>query len=358
MNQPGIVLELNPSETNPRNSEGAFATLRDGSLLFVYSRYYGGGGDDDGAVLGVCTSHDGGSTWQVHEQPIVENEGRMNVMSVSFLRLPSGELLLFYIIKNSRHDCREHVRRSADDGKTWSDPTLCVPVPGYFVTNNDRVVQLRSGRILVPASLHETVKDGHRPGRLSVMISDDDAHTWRAVGPVEPPPDCASGLQEPGLVELADGRLWMHCRTDTGRHWQCFSNDQGETWSSAEPSEFQAPCSPLCIKRIPGSNDLLAVWNDHSGRFPIPDVTSEELHKKSWGRTPLATAISSDDGKTWQHHRAVESDFDHGYCYTAIHFVDDAVLLAYCSGGPEHGHVLCRLRIRRVPLASLRESGT
>jgi hypothetical protein len=46
----------------------------------------------------------------------------------------------------------------------------------------------------------------------------------------------------------------------------------------------------------------------------------------------------------------IESDFAHGYCYTAIHFTNDAVLLAYCAGDPDCGWVLSRTRIRRVPV--------
>ncbi|HQL09702.1 MAG TPA: hypothetical protein PLE35_08905 [Lentisphaeria bacterium] len=36
-----IVLELNPAPGNARNSEGAFVALRDGTLLFAYTRYHG-----------------------------------------------------------------------------------------------------------------------------------------------------------------------------------------------------------------------------------------------------------------------------------------------------------------------------
>ena len=76
-----------------------------------------------------------------------------------------------------------------------------------------------------------------------------------------------------------------------------------------------------------------------------------ETHAANWGRTPLVSAISKDDGSTWESHRLLESDFAHGYCYTAIHFVEGAVLLAYCAGGPECGWVLSRTRIRSVPVA-------
>lgn len=70
----------------------------------------------------------------------------------------------------------------------------------------------------------------------------------------------------------------------------------------------------------------------------------------SWGRTPLVAALSTDDGKSWARAKLLEKAPDHGYCYTAIHFVDDAVLLAYCCGGGEESAVLQDMRIRRVTL--------
>lgn len=39
-----------------------------------------------------------------------------------------------------------------------------------------------------------------------------------------------------------------------------------------------------------------------------------------------------------------------GYCYTAIHFTDDAVLLAYGHGGGGIDGVLQNQRVRRITL--------
>jgi hypothetical protein len=108
------------------------------------------------------------------------------------------------------------------------------------------------------------------------------------------------------------------------------------------------------MKRIPGTDRLLVIWNDRSDRWDIgtPD-------KWSWERTPLASAISDDNAATWTNHHLIEDDPTHGYCYTAIHFLspDEAhgsepyVLLAYCAGGEETKGVLNRLRMRRIPLS-------
>jgi hypothetical protein len=74
--------------------------------------------------------------------------------------------------------------------------------------------------------------------------------------------------------------------------------------------------------------------------------------QSSWGRTPLTVAVSRDDGRSWETVGDVETDPDHGFCYTAIHCPADAVLLAYCCGGGKTG-VLQDSRIRRIPRAAL-----
>ena len=50
------------------------------------------------------------------------------------------------------------------------------------------------------------------------------------------------------------------------------------------------------------------------------------------GRTPLTVAISKDDGKTWQQIKNIETDPDGWYCYIAIDFVGERVLLGHCGG--------------------------
>jgi len=70
-------------------------------------------------------------------------------------------------------------------------------------------------------------------------------------------------------------------------------------------------------------------------------------------RSPLVAAISKDGGRTWPFRTRLEDDPNGWYCYTAIHFVGDAVLLAYCAGDNKIGG-LNRLRIRRIALAALR----
>jgi hypothetical protein len=80
---------------------------------------------------------------------------------------------------------------------------------------------------------------------------------------------------------------------------------------------------------------------------PKKELVNGWARDSSWGRTPLVAAVSADDGKSWRHARAIETDPERGFCYIAANFTEGAVLLAYCCGGGQSG-VLQDLCIRRV----------
>jgi len=351
-----VVLSLPHGPDNARNSEGAFIALDDGRIMFVYTRFVGDDYHDHAqADLVARFSSDQGRTWTDHDTPIVANEGHCNIMSVSLLRLQDGRIALFYLLKNNALDCRLHMRLSGDECSSWSDPLCCIPAPGYHVVNNDRVIQLKSGRLVVPAALHRAKRAPGDTASLDIdsraitlfFLSDDNGASWfESCNWLALPQSSGSGLQEPGAVELGDGSLYAWARSDTGRQWEMRSSDGAMNWSQASESRFVSPCSPLSIKRAPATGRLLAIWNDISDR-------PGEGGQHSGGRTPLTAAISVDEGRSWSRTCSIETDPEHGYCYTAMHFTDDSVLLAYCCGGgagDAHSHVLQDLRVRRVSL--------
>ena len=293
------TLALPPSKNNPRNSEGDFIRLKDGRILFVYTHFTGGGGDHSKAHLAGRFSSDEGKTWTDEDVVVIPYEGGLNNMSVSLLRLQDGRIALFYMRKQALTDCRPYLRFSDDEGKTWSDPVVCVPDSdmGYYVLNNDRAVQLKSGRLILPLALH------HRPewekpdwaGHIVCYYSDDAGKTWKRSKSMlttnTPATNTQPGkrvtTQEPGVVELKDGRLMMFARTREGMQYVSYSSDAGDTWSELKPSNMKGPCGPASIERIPGSGELLLVWNNHADIDP----------KLKGRRTPLTVAVSRDEGE-------------------------------------------------------------
>ena len=354
-----IICELLPNETNTRNSEGAFITLKNNDILFAYSRYGAQPGDNAAANLYGMISRDNGESFgEPFPLCMAKEFGADNLMSVSFLRMQNDDIGMFFLAKSKTDQCICYLMRSADEGKTWGEPVLCSDPEGYFVVNNDRALRLADGTVIVPSALHKTEsafdENGKQyvscmhPGELYFFVSEDDGrsfHTRKAHPSVFTTPYCNSGLQEPCLTELHDGSLWCLSRTGYGSQYELFSKDQGKSWTEARPSYFTSPCSPLCMKRL-SDDRLLAIWNP----IPLYNGRKEKIDGMWTGaRTPLAAAASTDDGKTFSDYTLLETDEERGFCYTAIHELSDgSLLLAYCAGGVEDKSTLCRLRIRKL----------
>lgn len=156
---PGIdkPLRITPRPGNGRNSEGDFILLKDGRLMLVYSKFIGTG-DHAAADLAARYSSDAGNTWTHDDLPVVtRQEGEANLMSVSLLRLQDGRIGLFYAQKYASPSDAKYpfldrllMRTSDDEGRTWSRSADISPTnqPGYRVLNNDRVIQLKTGRLV------------------------------------------------------------------------------------------------------------------------------------------------------------------------------------------------------------------
>jgi len=340
-----VVIMLPPGPDNPRNSEGDFITLKDGRLLFVYTHYTGSSSDDHAtAYLAGRFSSDKGKSWDREDHLVLENEGKMNVMSVSLLRLQNGEIALFYLRKNSVTDCIPMVRFSGDEARSWSEPVRCIQDrEGYFVLNNHRVIQLKSGRLLMAVAYHgNSIPDRkNRLGSAWSYYSDDNGRNWQPGREVANPDSVV--VQEPGVVELKEGRILMWMRTNSGFQYQSWSTDGGIGWTAAQRSNIKSPLSPAAIDRIPRTGDLLLVWNNNDNSNPATKGK----------RTPLTIAISKDEGKSWQRIKNIETNPDGWYCYTAVHFVGSYVLLGYCAGSQLKKTHLSQTDLRRIKLSQI-----
>ena len=330
-----MVTFLKHGPGNPRNSEGAFVQLKDGAIYLVYTRYCGDSHHDHASAdLYGMISKDGGRTWE-STGTVIKNDS-LNVMSVSLLRLQDGRIAMVYLRKSpvgdtNYVDCRPMICFSSDEAETWSVafPVTQVP-PAYMTVNNDRLVQLSNGRLIIPTGFFRYRENGSFDRGIGMFfLSDDGGMTWRQSRMCcYPPAWLDSGLEEPGVIELKDSRLMGWFRTGGGCQYKTFSNDGGETWTDPVPaSEFSSPRSPLSMKRNPQTGELFAVWNDYDPLFSMP------FDKFRTSRTPLVIARSQDEGKTWTGKTSLENSPVHGYAYTAMLFNGDDLLLEYCCGG-------------------------
>lgn len=314
------VLFINAKENNPRNGEGAFIHLNDGSIMFGYTEFLGDDWDDDAvARISAVVSADEGETWSEPAVLFEKPKNSKNIMSLSFLRMNNGDIGAFCIVKNLDGTDKIVLSRSADDGRSWSEFISCMDcleVQDYYVLNNDRVIKLKTGHIIFAAARHTVLTETEEftPGVICFFISDDDGRTWyKTETEFECPfPNNPDGYEEPGLYELPDGRLWCYIRTSLGFQFETFSADDGITWSLPEPNLFfSSACSPMLVKDC--GELTVAVFN------PIPEHILRS-NSEIWGRTPYTVAVSTDKGKTFDKSNLyyVEDDLNNGYCYPAI----------------------------------------
>jgi hypothetical protein len=265
---------------------------------------------DDYLVQWMKSSTDNGRTWgekwRLKDKSGHDIDGTHNTL----LRLKSGSLGLVHSttkVPNGRpgRDGGTVFRTSDDEGKTWSDSTVVESRFGICCTGH--AIVLDSGRIVVPVykwiSYDPT---GEAESMISptvsyayVYVSDDQGRTWTQslselfVSHYR----AAYDLEEPAVVELKDGRLLMHMRSQLGGAYRCFSSDQGICWTKPERLPYAAGYTPHCLKRIPSTGHLLTVWTQVSRQEILCG-----LH-----RHRLTCAISKDEGQTWENFKNLES---------------------------------------------------
>jgi predicted neuraminidase len=304
---------------NPRNSEAAIVPLKDGSLLLGWTEFYAGKDDDHGpARLSGKISTDGGRSWG-EKYTLVENDGGCNVMEVNFLRLLDGKLALFYCQKNTEStDCRIMMRTSSDEGKTWANQKQLSPSGKYTGLTNGRSIRLGSGRILLEAWIG---------GYSYCVISDDDGKTWRDSQHIKP---AAGECYENACIELKDGRVLMLMRTELGGQFKSISSDGGDTWSDPVITDLVGSAAPVSLSRISKTGDLLAIWTHNPGKNK---------------RNPLTSAISKDEGKTWNNFHNIEDAPDDAWAYPAVTWIENDALITYFNykGG-------LSLKLKKLPV--------
>ncbi len=293
----------------PRADTASVVELPGGDLFVVYHKYDGAGTAHDMAVCRIWakTSHDDGKTWVEPRLLVDVAPGDMNVWIPAIVRLPNGELLLTCARTHNHNSTTQCVFRSRDNGKTFTEEE---PIWKHSEAMQQQggagsLVLLKSGRIVFPYSFGLPGQDT-RKLNTRFYLSDDMGHTWRqSPATIELP---RRGADEPSLAELENGDLVVSLRTDLGGPYLSYSHDRGETWTNAEPAgcppsggfPLQGPESCTCLRRIPGTNAIMIIWNNSTYVPIIPGLRHVPGGTGHFGkRTPLTAAISCDGGNTW-----------------------------------------------------------
>lgn len=324
--EPERVMIAEAKGKNVRNSEGTMVELKEGTLLLIWQEFeQGPGGDSDffPSRLAAMTSHDGGRTWGGRRVLVETAPGDTNVFSPSLLRLPDRGILFCYMTyhgfdkaQNKYPPASAFALVSRDEGKTFTSlGTLWKVQPVTLASSTLRL--LTGGRIVLPANRDLSRKGEPDHWEAGAVFSDDGGRTWDwCANWVDLP---MRGAMEPHIEELRDGRLLMVMRTQLGAVYRAESGDRGKTWSKGTSLGIEAPESCPDLIRIPGSAELLLVWN--ASRY------DPKYYSHFGKRTPLSLAISSDDGKTWSPPRHIEADPNRAYSNPGSLFTHDGTLI-------------------------------
>jgi sialidase-1 len=280
---------------NPRNDTASVVELPDRRLLAVWHKYTAGpkGSSDFGDCrIYSKTSSDGGLTWHDERMLIDIEPGNLNVQAPALCLLPSGELLLICLRAHARDSSTMCLFRSEDLGETFGGAsTIWERSNGQWLQGGaSSLVRLSGGRLLLP--FHGG--DGDQWSQHNIVrcfLSDDEGYSWRLNSSVIDLP--MRGAMEASVAELENRRLAMSLRSQLGAVFLSYSDDGGETWSLPQTSGLRVPESCTCLRRVPGSNDLVLFWNDS-----LYDPGHGWRHYGE--RCPLSAALSRDGGQTWR----------------------------------------------------------
>lgn len=279
-------------------------------------------------------SRDGGRTWERGSRIPLEWKisGTINNGGFSFLRLPDRRLMLVghRYVPDNKGGGLPFLSFSSDEGVTWTPAKIVgqgvAPDDGWYLMN-DRLIQLRSGRVLVPVA--HAVPGSGPEGDLAeggCFYSDDAGATWK-LSQLVLPKGALRGMAEPCVAELSDGRVMMIARSGTGYLMQSFSTDGGATWSAPTKTALLSPCTSVTLRKLPDGR--LIVFYNH---------VKEDRPGSLFPRCPLVYAVSADDAKTWSKPVIVDDEGWNGTSapereniYPATLFLDDGMLLMWSS---------------------------
>ena len=249
--------------------------LSNGELLIAYR-------DDtrDRICVSLTRSTDAGRTWH-KEHTFTEGAGVGDedpfYGHTGMAQLEDGTILLPYIAHIGR--CNTVViRKSTDQGYSWSDPIPVVPGPGpaqgwAVPVSYGKIREFQDGSVILPLLGR---KENERYGRCGYLKSYDGGETW---------PEYVTANygrhagDENDFIQLPTGRILCVCRdpVNTQGHgvgplYGNWSDDNGKTWNELEmvswsdPRHGHSPCffmtrrgTLLCAYRFVAEMDQLNI---------------------------------------------------------------------------------------------------
>ena len=222
------------------------------------------------------------------------------------------------------HTFHIHLRRSNDDGVTWSAPIDITPqikpADWFAVWSAPGIgIQTRDGRLMICFSGHMPAEEDRQISTSNIAYSDDHGETWSAFTQL------GSGTNESQVVELDDGSYMINMRQNGGTaRWISISKDRGKTWSQPvqdqtliEPNGCQASLMRLTSKSA----------GDDRNRLLFANPASKA------GRKNMTVRLSYDEGQTWPVEKVIDPGPSAYSCLTLLPNGEIGLFYESGSGG-------------------------
>lgn len=277
----------------------------------IIAAWFGGTKEGNKDVC-IWTSHLKNGKWTA---PAMAADGVLNdtlryaCYNPVLYQVPGGELLLFYKIGPNVAGWSGWLKRSKDNGHTWSEREA-LPM-GYLGPIKNKP-ELINGVLVCPSS---TEGNGWR---VHFEYTSDWGKTWTKSGPIN---DGKKFMAiQPSILKYKNGKLQTLGRTRNTVIYQSWSSDDGKTWSE------------MSALNLPNNNSGTDAVTLKDGRQLL--VYNHVLPDSSWvkgkgPRTPLNVALSK-DGKKWSAALVLEDSPISQYSYpSVIQSADGMVHIVY-----------------------------
>ena len=312
-------------------------------VMFPDGGHYG---KSDGKVNDMLAyrSSDGGATWT---GPTVAFD--LDYDQHGFIPLiPRGSARIYAFgtepdpaFYSRDHDVHENApigfRYSDDDGHTWSDVQLIAPTndPGFLGMSVMRMCETVAGTWILGS--HEAHWEANPLSTAQYLLrSEDQGQTWELLPDARPDGWCVPEwlrMDEGRPIALANGDVYLMCRTPMGRLWDARSHDDGKTWTDPAPTTLIHPDAPPMLFMLADGKTMAAF---HHNRYCSGPEAYDGLTPGVFlDRGEVWVSLSRDDGHTWDEPRfvfagALEPTFDAAFqnyqCSYVDAFTDDGVL--------------------------------
>ncbi|MDZ4851259.1 MAG: sialidase family protein [Pirellulaceae bacterium] len=325
-----------------------------GDILIFCEKRNDGIGDIGNHDIVLKRSSDKGKTWSAEQIVFDDAENTSTDITIGYDR-QTKKLWLFFLRDKKKYN----YFTSIDSGLTWQGP---VSMHGHVIKPEweqlqgkneesdpasksrtkqwaagwsqrygcgpgNAMIQLKSGRLLVPARHREDIGNGKLRSFAHCFFSDDHGASWELGGNV------GRDTSECQFVELSNGNVRVISRNESSddspdnlRHLTAISHDGGKTWTDFH--RLEELITPRChgaVERFDAKHLLFS-----SPASPLRQT------EHPYGRYNLTVRLSTDDGESWS---AGKTIWPHPSSYSDIVVLDDqSIAVVYERGNKGSTH--------------------